>query len=323
MSSFMRLPLELREQIIELALEARHSPPSTIPSKSTRVFFRDVRGAESEMQTIYHEKNTQHSPSNCLSLLLANHQLSDETLSVLSRMETDYALDIAVHDDLRLFPTWLSIPRITNRVSTLHVDIRLFGHIMSWYRVRGQAGRSDFHWSFYSLLERFLHYGPVGQKKGKPAGTYPGYQDREMSVKTIVLDFQSAEPNLSFPPVECGYHRWWNQHNGIRSRDNPRNLKIYKTRPEWPARYLSNYIRVILGFGMLDRGKPLYERVGKIQILIQGELDHEIDLARRLVEMDPSVLNRNGRPSDEDEFQEWRQKALEKRKERGLPTASV
>ncbi|TQB70381.1 hypothetical protein MPDQ_000595 [Monascus purpureus] len=69
-----------------------------------------------------------HCPSNCLSLLLTNGQISAETQSVLDRVQsspTDYHLDISVLDDLDLFPTWLSVPRITN-VSLLFSSMSVF-----------------------------------------------------------------------------------------------------------------------------------------------------------------------------------------------------
>lgn len=42
---------------------------------------------------------------------------------------TTYMLGISLLNEFEVFPTWLSIPRLTDRLTTLHVDVRLFGHI--------------------------------------------------------------------------------------------------------------------------------------------------------------------------------------------------
>lgn len=41
---------------------------------------------------------------------------------------TSYTPDISILNEFTFFLTWLSVPRLTNHVSTLYVDVRLFGH---------------------------------------------------------------------------------------------------------------------------------------------------------------------------------------------------
>ncbi|KAJ5952847.1 uncharacterized protein N7479_011260 [Penicillium vulpinum] len=89
-----------------------------------------------------------------------------------------------------------------NPSSTLQVDIRLFGRIIT--DKEGVVVTTVFIVFFYALLERFLRYGPVGVKKGKKMRRNvwnPSYEDREISVENLVLEFRSAQTGPPFPPI--------------------------------------------------------------------------------------------------------------------------
>ncbi|KAL3476165.1 hypothetical protein BJX99DRAFT_258679 [Aspergillus californicus] len=97
-----------------------------------------------------------------------------------------------------LFPTWFSI--------------RLFGHFINPDGLRnqvGDGGHAGLQWGFYSLLERFLTYGPVREKCVETP-----YIDRGITVRTLILDISSAEPNLPFPEWQVDYGRWRARHYG-------------------------------------------------------------------------------------------------------------
>ncbi|CAL5874015.1 uncharacterized protein PFLUO_LOCUS8301 [Penicillium psychrofluorescens] len=352
MSSFLSLPLEIRVSIIEQVLCGCRTPP-TYPSKSDRIDFQDiVYKAWLSRTKIYHEQRSTHCPSNCLPLLLTNRQIHGETQSALSRKNSKlpYVLDISILNDYDLFPTWLSVPHLTNRVHALHVDVRLFGSIIPSKiakRLLGDGGRLGFHWSFYALLERFLRYGPVDEKKEKRnpglgesevsdpdelplfARRNPTFEDRDMVVEILTLDFQSAEPVLPFPPDNIGYNEWQGQHCAHRLNfdqiDGPCQLEKYRTRPEWPAKYILSEILALLdmSYYTASYGNILYERIGTIRIL-SPEGATEIDLASRLAALrftNPQDTFGNVWPAEDrlSQFWKWKQQTLARREQLGLP----
>ncbi|KUM56115.1 hypothetical protein ACN42_g11111 [Penicillium freii] len=214
-------------------------------------------------------------------------------------MKVEYILDISVKYDLRLLLTWLSVPCLTTHISTLYAHVRLFGHIIEKDTIRNQVGcggRLGFHWYFYAALERFFRYGPVGKKKRKredKSSKYPRntkeFEDWGMLIDTLVLDFQSAELELSFPPEDVTYRQWSDRHWGLDQEDRSEaseTLSSYKTRPEWLCEYLMAWISGLLSmsYHTSQFGQPLYEHIGTIRMLVDGQLNHEFDLAARYTE---------------------------------------
>ncbi|KAJ5515901.1 hypothetical protein N7527_007461 [Penicillium freii] len=157
----------------------------------------------------YHEKRDIHSPSNTLPLLLTSRQASVKTQWTLNRIQkTAYVLDVSVLNEGDMFSTWVSVPQLTTHLSTLHMDMRLFGRMATSNELRPQGSHPDlnhFNCNFYAILDRFLPYGPVNEKKG---GSGTPYEDRVITVENFVIDFRSAERNLPFPPRDMGYRDW-------------------------------------------------------------------------------------------------------------------
>ncbi|KAJ5588008.1 uncharacterized protein N7459_003773 [Penicillium hispanicum] len=343
MPSLLDLPTELRGEIIENVLRSRRTPPAA-PSKSQRREFQDIQYKALRGRCgIYNEQRATHCPSTCLPLLLTNRQLSVETKWILGRRASriPYVLDISVLNDLDLFPTWLSVPRTTNRIGTLWVDIRLFGHILSRDVARllgGAGGRFGFHWSFYALLERFFRYGPVDEKKIPDSSGdssffgNPTFDDRDISVDVLTLAFQSAESEFPDPPDHITYRMWRVRQYGADrfqrhpdARDKYSQLEHYRTRPEWLAEYLSSEIRGLLhmGYHTAEYGKFLYERIGIIRMIVDGTVT-EIDLGATLAEQrftDPADTFGHVWPREErvPTFWRWKKNTLARREELGFP----
>lgn len=335
MPSLLDLPPELQELIIERVVLDHREPPSS-PSKTDRTAFEDMIYL-SWQRKIYHEQRPTHTQSNSGSLLLTNRQISSITRTVLVRVKlTDYVLDISMLNDVELYPTWVYVPRLTNRVSTLTVDVRLFGHVITKEDAEslgGDGGRLGIHWSFYALLERFLRYGPVGEKRGKEPQRYRSgdirenaeYDDRDVVVDTLVLNFESAEPVLSFPPDGVGYEQWSGWLRAPHWTRSTVELSDYTSRPEWCAADLVREIKDIVGMSYHTAlyGMILYEQIGRIQIRVNGELTEEIDLAEELAEMRFTDAGQTfGYMSTENRmaaFCEWKTWTLNKRQRLGLP----
>lgn len=292
MNRFLELPFELRALIIEHVLYSQASPPVAPPLRSDAVKFKDLEYTAWGGSAYYTQQSTA-SILNSLPLLLTNRQIATETRSILKSRKADLILDISMLDEVALFLTWLSVPCLTMRVSTLHVNVRLFGPIISQHAVRcqmGDGGRLGFHWTFYAALERFLRYGPVGEKrhslKGEDEPPYPRrevreFKDRGITIDTLVLDFQSAELDLSLPPDNVTYQSWRFWHMARYSTvhgESSETLSSYTPRPEWPLEYLRDWISGLLN-NTPRYGQLLYDRIGKIQMRIDGQPHSEFDIA--------------------------------------------
>ncbi|KAL4780107.1 hypothetical protein BJX76DRAFT_61102 [Aspergillus varians] len=294
MPSFLDLPAELHGLIIAEVLFGVCPPPAE-PARTNRTIFQDLNFKAWGRRRIYQEQRSTHSPSNGFALLLTSRLISAETQAILQRPGSiQYHLDISMLNEVELFATWLGVPQITTRVSTVYASVRLFGHIISYAAARSQSGDGGhlgFHWSFYALLERLLAYGPVDEKVGreKPnSWTNPTYTDREVTIDTVVLDFSSAERELSFPPSEVDYQWWWRQHCAmIRPSADGVDLPEYKGRPDWVARRLTDELRGLLALTnhTASYGAILYERIGTIRVLVDGEVYRELDLNEELAEL--------------------------------------
>ncbi|KUL85782.1 hypothetical protein ZTR_07396 [Talaromyces verruculosus] len=339
MSLLLKIPLELRELIIEHVLYTPVNPPAA-PTESDLVQYNDLRykaWAGGSAETYYTQQNMTSS-SNCLPLLLTNHQISMETRAMLQRRKVDYILDISVKDDLILILTWLSVPSLTTHISTLYANVRLFGHIIEQHIICdqvGDGGRYGFHWSFYGALERFLRYGPVGGKRRKDEGkpsrdpwNIQEFENRGMLIDTLILDFQSAELDLAFPPEHVTYVNWLNRHCRSEKFDQseiPGILSLYTTRPEWLCRYMEGWIRYLLQMSYITSayGKPLYEQIGTIRMLVDGQLQCEFDLAAWLDGLrftNPSDTMGH-LPTDErvPGFWKWKRETMLRREAQGFP----
>lgn len=337
------LPSEILILIIQYVLQDPPLPPVE-PCETNRIVFKDMRGQawQGGCGKVFHEQRFLHALSGRLPLLLTNRQLSIMTKWVWGRFDKDHVLDIALRDDLDLFPTWVCIPDKTNRIKVLAVDIRLMGHVISPDKARRQTrddGSRGFHWSFYRLLERFLCYGAAGEMRDAEtqeddtsltsttslSETYPEptYEDRDVTVQTLVIDVTSAATGFQFPPDDpdnIWNLRWFHQHRG----EIYDGLDGYATRPEWVAGTLARKLSQLLSmtYHTAQHGQIMYERVGKIHLLVNGKVRWEFNLSKKLRELhfeNPNDTFGNLDTRDRiDFFQRWKEDTLQRRQDLGL-----
>ncbi|PTU20629.1 hypothetical protein P175DRAFT_0531969 [Aspergillus ochraceoroseus IBT 24754] len=331
MSRFLDIPLELRELIIARVLYSSTDPPSTALELNGQEYYDLNYSAWVSSGThVYYTQQDMPSSSKCLSLLLTNRQLSTETRAVLERRKLDYIVDISVKNELDLFLTWQSVPCLSTHISTLYTNVRLFGPIIDSRTIQGQlgdGGRRGFHWSFYAALERFLRYGPVGYRKDLQE-----FEGRNMLIDTLVMDFQSADLELTFPPDNVTFRHWSDRHNGSdrwrNSGEISKTLSSYKPRPEWLCNYLHGWIDSLLtmSYHVSLFGMPLYEHIGSIQMLVDGRRQFEIDLASKLADLsftDPRSMMGHLQAGDrETGFWKWKRETLLRREAQGFPVIS-
>jgi hypothetical protein len=154
------------------------------------------------------------------------------------------------------------------------------------------------------------------------------FEDREILIGTLILDFSSAELDLAFPPEDVTYEHWSWRHWGRDRRDQSgisETLSSYTARPEWLCEYLQGWISGLLAmsYHSSSYGQPLYEQIGTIRMLVDGELHCEFDLADRLARLrfTGSGYTMGHLPTDEREagFWEWKNETLRRREAQGFP----
>lgn len=210
-------------------------------------------------------------------------QISAETQKVLDalKVSTTYKLDISIFDEYKLFPTWLSIPRLTNRVTTLHIDVRLFGHSPLCYGVRGLPRRTWFtrlDLGFEKCLTRFFLHGPQGEPSSYACGP--------LIIDNLTLDFRSAEDWLSSPPDKITYDDWLGQQGALDreafASDGLDANTMYKTPPKWFAQCLSSAMFDDCEEEWLDEWDWVFSQVGVVKFLVEGKLIQQFDTAKEL-----------------------------------------
>lgn len=285
MSSLLGIPCEVRLIIIEHVLNSPREAPNS-PSNSNMIQLDDISSQNAICPQIFYEQREARLPSNCLPphpLLLVNRQISAETQKVLDalKVSTTYKLDISIFDEYKLFPTWLSIPRLTNRVTTLHIDVRLFGHSPLCYGVRGLPRRTWFtrlDLGFEKCLTRFFLHGPQGEPSSYACGP--------LIIDNLTLDFRSAEDWLSSPPDKITYDDWLGQQGALDreafASDGLDANTMYKTPPKWFAQCLSSAMFDDCEEEWLDEWDWLFSQVGVVKFLVEGKLLQQFDTAKEL-----------------------------------------
>lgn len=219
-----------------------------------------------------------------------------------------------VHEN-ELWPTWTSVPAPNHHAEKVKASFRIFGVPSTGCSgfSGGAGGPPPITWSFYTLLARFLSHGPVGLLEDEA--------ERGISISVLELDFcKSSGPIAPQAAIEgYGY--------GYRGGSN-----LSKLRDEsgigymMPANYLADYVKMYIQqlLGMSPATAPfgglLYERIGKIRILLDSDLRHEWDIAEEFTKVkfgdfrhwvDGTQVTFH--------FRKWQKKARKTRVKLGLP----
>ncbi|KAA8646809.1 hypothetical protein EYZ11_008593 [Aspergillus tanneri] len=322
MASFLQLPHELQEIILEYALITPASPPvDPWTGKENRQPLHDVdykAWSFGPNNTLYDTSQQDDLAGTSSALLRTSWQIHEETKGILDRMARPcYLLDVMIVHGLELWPTWLSVPVLRTHLDEVRVTFRIFGHCISREGMRstlGDGGHNGPEWCFYALLERFLVHGPVTSRQ-------PGkHQEKKVYVKTLTINFESAaDEEHPLPPPELTWKDYFRYK--MRVKDGP-DLSHYAMRPEWLANSLRGQIASLLALSSYTTryGVFLYEHIGSIRVLVEGEFVEEFDLAKQLAPMkyDCDIANFSRDPSRE-YFWRWKRRAQRVRQEAGLP----
>ena len=229
-------------------------------------------------------------PINSVSLQLINRQLHIETLAIQQRQQPSYVLDVAIVNELKLWPTWISVPFLTRRVDEVYVSFRTVTTTkLGWTRKTNRwlgGGTPPLAWGFYSMLCLFLTQGPAmyHQKvKRKKESDDHSDLDRRISIRTLNLDVLTPtdvgglSPNLAIGPPD------WKSYSTSQNINRLRNLRSdsadtnYIIHPEMIVDCLTGQINLLLN-SPTGLGRILYERIRTILIMLDGEVRQEWDL---------------------------------------------
>ncbi|KAJ5506794.1 hypothetical protein N7453_005751 [Penicillium expansum] len=323
MPSLMDLPKEIRAMILKEVINGHRTPPIS-PSKSNMIELLDMPyKGNVEHSRLHHEKRDTHSQSNSLSLLLTSRQISIETQSTLCRMQkTTYVLDISVLNELDLFSTWISVPQLTTRLSTLHrAEIKWAVVVAS-----GSIGYFTACWNGFYGMDQWA------RRKALATLTHsetPAIRTVRSLLRISSSTFTPPRRSYHIPPDDLGFKEWTNKHWGERwPIDEPEQEDkslAYKTRPEWLLEYLKDWLEDVtaMGYHTSQYGAFIYKRIGTISMLVDGKLETTFDLAGRLAGFHfDRPGDTMGHLSSEirlAEFWKWKKATLLKREALGFP----
>ena len=320
MTLLFDLPREVRFQILQLVLCSSRALPTdpTTTISQNRIELRDGNHNSWEYGPRHNKYEQGACTTNSLPLLLTNRQLRAETQSVLQHLaiKRSYSLDVMLVNERELWPTWLLVPALWTRLDHVVATFRICGGKGRSGFVGGDGGPPEIIWCFYSLMERFLTFGPVGERK-------PGSQDRNITIRSLTLDVVTP-PDVEVMMADSteNYRNWFHGRIGSCDADG----LSFGVRPGWLAEFLRDEIQDLLrmSYHTARYGMIMYERIGTIRLCLDGVLKKEFDLGKRLADLRyDSAFDTFGNIDPREDripyFWKWKKKALVKRREAGLP----
>ena len=326
MSQFLLLPREIRDKILAFAITDPKSPPATLHDDPSRSQPKTRWNGEPHVKHLLSAES--YKPSST-ALLLTNHQLHAETKDFLRRTPLRYALDVMVANELWLLPTWTCIPSLSSQIDIIEAtfrvvtpNIRRSVNIKSGFR-RGDGDPGRMSWALYHLLTRFFELGPAGPnttRKGKEKENPFIIHNLHINVETPTNLPDGAE----IEPLEPGgmHHRVYgrrydDEEDSEDETGEPSKLYMH-------PKYLSDFIigelggLLYMGYHTARYGAVLYERMGRISVSVDGELEREMDLGEMFRAFPPEGPYQAFDKGRQRSFPEWWEEARRIREGAGL-----
>jgi len=312
MPNFLDLPRELRDHIYESIAFCRQ--PDVFQKlrhdnwkdgrKATNYKFEFSKNDGSKVlySTTPFEPIGLDNLSTLRSLKGANRQIQAETLEFLHRIDkkTSYELDVALINNENLIPAWVSVPALVKHVKKLRIEI----HAVSFERAQWGPWSSgnvpDYLWSFYGILERFLHVGPKGptlRLQQKHTGFRSFFIDlfpkekKKFSIQTLEINI--VTPNPEFLVYDS------DDNEGARGEALAISGRVLEN--------FQNFFGVLLSMDIVQKNSDwnsweyraipsslLYESIGTFKLLHDGRFKKEWDLDEllRTIEISSEFQNR-------------------------------
>jgi hypothetical protein len=316
MPSFLDIPQELRDRIIELAIDTYTTAPQ---NAETAGQYRELDGINYRSWLKGKHVLYPATPvaSTTQSLLRVNKSLHSQTLAALQRIKHVFELDVMLIQEYQLWATWTShVPTFVPDVKRVHVSFRIFPKTKAgpggYTGFRGgDGGPPAIFWQLYALLERSLRCGPtnthIKQEKGFQA--------------IQVLDLDVIAP---IGITEEQYNlRTLRRHDQQRLEHEGKILHV--VRPETWLSTIKSGIGILSGMyrDAFPMGCILYERIGTIRFMLDGEVKAEWDLAEHLSAMRYSTDTDDHYPKSRPGWCKRLGDVYEKRKAAGLPCIPI
>lgn len=322
MRNLASLPLEIRDKIITLVLV---SPSRDVPRlPAAREPIKGMRTYKTPNLDYIDPWLVKYRPNKFVAtstpLLVLNRQFHAETTSCLQRLGRKahvYDLDIIIHNEIDLVPTWLKVPKLTTEVEAVNVTFRIAGeystedpsHRFLYGRpyppvigfMNGRTRRGPMMWQLFAVLERFMLVGPTGEPEGDDKSRGVIIKNLNINVETPpgVREEQFWEPRSSW---------YW------RSPDTGPHKGLVLD-PKFFAKYLSSSLdlmtwrRVIRAY--MPRVDCYYRCLDQVLIKLDGEEHDKHDISEEL-----AVLLRTEGIGDD--LEQWAHETLRERAKKGL-----
>ncbi|KAK2880191.1 hypothetical protein FQN49_000484 [Arthroderma sp. PD_2] len=360
--SILSLPRELRDVIVDIVLMSTVSAPKKPEVYERRKVHanrvEEKEGVKEEFITtslplLLVNKQFYAEVKEAIGRFLDEDQQQHNKLESgtgRKRRELNYKFDIMLVDDTYVWPARVCVPFLARQVDNVDVTIQAFGTAPVTKRTlsgvnafKSDLGPTEIHWSFFYPLNYLLKHGPRWDMwterrsrwhAGKKGDVHPAGQSEGIAIDVLTLDFQTSTDNIATEDifqewVDAGVGFLFEQWKLCRGRPSQQegweNVHKIVARPPWMQRYLVARLVYMLcmDYHTAEYGAILYEKVGKIRIMLNGDLQREIHLAETLASLrynDPMHTFGHLRREDRlDAFWKWKKEALQMRKERGFP----
>lgn len=309
--TLLTLPRELRDKLLSLLIACHTDAPKEADDPENREVLNDIDVSDWHYGHAMHVKRLNR--VDLIPTLLVNRQLKAETEAAIELFPNDYALHAMLVNDRQLWPTWTRIPKLVSNVDNLHFSVKSVGPGPDGRRsiwAGGCGGPPIILWFFYGLLERFLKVGPfVGQHH--KTDQHFTIKNLDIEVLTPDVPAEKLAPEDQYPGEQF-YNRTGAAELGSDLIIHPKKL----------AHILMDHNDSLLriDYHHAEYSAILFERVGTMRILVDGEVQCEYNLAERLHQskFDESFGNMP-REQRAEYYKKWKSYAYKTRVEHGLP----
>lgn len=337
MSELLRLPLELRDEILRLVLLSRPQA-----HHSSQLAFGDgddvlVNSSPPEQNPVAEFLNKTGSLKFLpawSALLLTNWQLHYETKDALRRLPAgglQYDLEVEFRKEQALYFTWVSVPKVSRHVERLRVRFRTSGVLVPpastivWCPGSpfGLQGPRALVWLCYDILERLV---TLNMERGNTVDT----SQTVVTLKHLEINFAMPEEKDLLSASGC-----FSNNDVIEALNDRVTLQPYCGDSEFkiihPA-WLSAIVQETMSECFLEweqlhhgpeRQRTLFERVGTIWTKVDGEREEKTDLSYSLTKMttrtwieEDYMLQGFNRDC---QLQMWKKRVYAQRLRNGLP----
>ena len=348
MPSLLSVPQEIRDQILEEVVLSIQDAPTYTPSnrggRGQPQDYDSLHGYDTAKRVKWPKNRAVH-PAD--SVLLVSKQLNCEVKAAWKRVRhlLPCHADVMFVEECELWPTYLSAYNPATHLERVHCNFRVEGlpdaenfedltktAFQKNIWAEQEADAPVVHRMFWQLFSLFLRIGP----RPGPQSSVPFRASKHITISNLEINVLSPPTTTHLLPDTPENYQLWSRARSVSGRDlltpeeKQRWHDIVQTpvRPEWLCTWLAGNIRRLLGmdFRIMSEGKLFYERIGSIEIMLDGKSKAVFNLGEMLSklpkpdESDPDH-HWGWLMSDlrKDWYTSWYKSVLQERAKAGLP----